>query len=463
MILSLKNYPPHRDTVLRLPDVGLVVVQGENGSGKSTLAEAYAAALWGKCLRGASPWRSEGCALSVTLLGLHVDRTPSSLLLSGHGALKPSKKQPEVTALVGDFATWQRTRVFDADLTARFGAESDSERKRLLERLLGLERFDEALKRLRADLRDTERKAAAAESRCAVAKAVLAERHAPAAPVVPDALSAACAALQAAEEACNELAKGEGQLTAQRGAQARQIELLKSGHCPTCAQAVPASQIADMQSRETALRAELGSIVGRRAGLAADRAARAAEVQALRKAVADAKFAVEQASRRAAAQSDLDKLQTERSAVSHAARQLAAVEACLLWVRPKMLADSLASLEAAAAAWVSGLRLRIEGDGLRVSLGARTYAELNEGHRRLCDLAVLLGLSTFGDAKVRGPIWLDGALHGLDEKRQDDVAALLETIAQRELVIVLTCVEDTANRLRGMHIRIADGAATVIR
>lgn len=150
MILSLKNYPPHRDTVLRLPDAGLVVVQGENGSGKSTLAEAYAAALWGKCLRGASPWRSEGCALSVTLPGLHVERTPTSLLLSGHGALKPSKKQPEVTALVGEFTTWQRTRVFDADLTARFGAESDSERKRLLEKLLGLERFDEALKRVRA-------------------------------------------------------------------------------------------------------------------------------------------------------------------------------------------------------------------------------------------------------------------------------------------------------------------------
>lgn len=46
------------------------------------------------------------------------------------------KKQPEVTALVGDFATWQRTRVFDADLTARFGAESDSERKRRMRQSL---------------------------------------------------------------------------------------------------------------------------------------------------------------------------------------------------------------------------------------------------------------------------------------------------------------------------------------
>ncbi len=463
MILSIKNYPPHQDTVLRLPDAGLVVVQGENGSGKSTLAEAYAAALWGKCLRGASPWRSEDCELSVTLPGLHVERTPTSLLLSGHGALKPSKKQPEVTALVGEFTTWQRTRVFDADLTARFGAESDSERKRLIEKLLGLERFDEALKRVRADIRDTDRKIAAAESKHAVAQAVLAEQPKPSQPVSQDSLRAAQAALRAAEDACNELAKGEGRLAAARDAQAKQLDLLRSGCCPTCEQVVPPSQIASMQSRAAALSAEQASLAQSRSATAGERAARMTELRALQKAAVDAEAIAAQAAKRSGLQAELDKAQAEKAALSLTVRQLAAVEACLLWARPKMLADSLASLEVAASAWVPGLRLRIEGEGLRVSLGARSYAELNEGHRRLCDLAVLLGLSGFGDAKVRGPIFLDGALHGLDEKRQDDVAALLETIARRELVIVLTCVEDTANRLRGMHIRIADGTATVIR
>jgi uncharacterized protein YhaN len=64
-----------------------------------------------------------------------------------------------------------------------------------------------------------------------------------------------------------------------------------------------------------------------------------------------------------------------------------------------------------------------------------------------------------GDAKVKSPIFLDGALHGLDEDRQDAVATLLETVAQRVLVIVLTCVEETAQRLRGTRIRIVDGTA----
>jgi hypothetical protein len=36
---------------------------------------------------------------------------------------------------------------------------------------------------------------------------------------------------------------------------------------------------------------------------------------------------------------------------------------------------------------------------------------------------------------------------------------LLETVAQRVLVIVLTCVEETAQRLRGTRIRIVDGTA----
>ena len=72
-------------------------------------------------------------------------------------------------------------------------------------------------------------------------------------------------------------------------------------------------------------------------------------------------------------------------------------------------------------------------------------------------MAVLLGLSGMGDAKVKGSIFLDGALHGLDEDRQDAVVSLLETVAQRELVIVFTCVEETAQRFRGARFRVVDG------
>jgi hypothetical protein len=92
--------------------------------------------------------------------------------------------------------------------------------------------------------------------------------------------------------------------------------------------------------------------------------------------------------------------------------------------------------------------------------GPRTYKELNEGHRRLCDMAVLLGLSGMGDAKVKGPIWLEGVFYGLDVKRTDLVLSLLENVAQRELIILTTCDLEMAEILPGYKIRLADGAVS---
>ena len=75
MILHLRDYPPHLDTRLALPDAGLVVVQGPNQSGKSSLVECYAAAMWARTVRGASPWQRETTELRVELPGLRVRRT----------------------------------------------------------------------------------------------------------------------------------------------------------------------------------------------------------------------------------------------------------------------------------------------------------------------------------------------------------------------------------------------------
>ena len=203
MRLHLHPYPPHCNTVVDLPTTGLVVVHGANGSGKSSLVEAYAAALWGKSLRGAAAWRSEADRIDLSLPGLTVSRTPSSLLVNGETTLTTAKAQQRLTSIVGDFATWQRTRVFDADLTARFGAETDSERKKLLERLLGLEQLDAGLRKLREDLRAAEGKQTASEAQARQVRAVLAEQPLPL-PGVADLgaqLTATSAALEAAERA----------------------------------------------------------------------------------------------------------------------------------------------------------------------------------------------------------------------------------------------------------------------
>lgn len=450
MILHLHPYAPHRDTRLELPDAGLVVVSGLNGSGKSSLVESYAATLWGRSLRGASAWRTDDCRIGVALPGLIVERTPTSLVVNGESALTPAKTQQRLTSIIGDFATWQRTRVFDADLTARFGAAGDGERKKLLEQLLGLEKLDAGLRRCREDIREAERLHASAERSQSIAEAGLAEQPAQSAAFDAAALQRSTNLLRSAEQRASEMARETGRLQQEQRSAERAIEMFRSGRCPTCEQAVSVDRWQRVRdAAAAALQAQGQSHV------AGDVAALLAEVRTHQAAQVAAERAAQLAARRAELTERRGKAEAERAAHAATLRRLRAVEAFIIEARPKLLAQSLAVLEAAASAWLPGLSI---GEDMVVRHGSRTYKELNEGHRRLCDMAVLLGLSGMGDAKVKGPIWLDGVAHGLDEDRQDAVAALLETVAERELVIVLTCVEETAQRLRGTRVRIVDGA-----
>ena len=451
MLLHLHPYAPHRDTRLELADTGLVVVYGLNGSGKSSLVEAYAAAMWGRSLRGASAWRTEDCRITVGLPGLLVERTPSSLRVNGEAALTPAKTQQRLSALVGDFATWQRTRVFDADLTARFGASGDGERKKLLEQLLGLEKLDAGLRRVREDIREADRLHAAAERSQSIAEAGLAEQPALGVTFDAEALARSEALLQEAELRASEMAKEAGRRQQEQRRAQTAVDLFHRGHCPTCEQSVPLDRW--VQVRDAAKRA-LAEHTTEQRQADADVAALLTEVRKLRAQRAEAERAAQAAARCAELGERRAKAEAERTAHALTLRRLRAIEAFLVEARPKLLSSSLAILESAASAWLPGLSI---SEDMVVCHGPRMYKELNEGHRRLCDMAVLLGLSGMGDAKVKGPIFLDGALHGLDEDRQDAVVSLLETVAQRELVVVFTCVEETALRFRGARFRVVDG------
>jgi DNA repair exonuclease SbcCD ATPase subunit len=452
MILYLHPYAPHRDTRIETADAGLYVVSGLNGSGKSTLVEAYAAACWGRSLRGASAWRSEDCRIDLALPGLTVERTPNTLHVNGEAALTPAKTQQRLASIVGDFATWQRTRVFDADLTARFGASGDGERKKLLEQLLGLEKLDAGLRRCREDIREAERLCAAAERSQSIADAGLAEQPVHVA-FDAQALARCTELLREAEQRAAEMAKEAGRLQQEKTAADRAIELFHSGHCPTCAQVVSTERW--LLVRDAASQALSAQTQAQRAAVQ-DVAPLLAQVRELRAVQATAERAAQAEDRRAELTARRTEAAAQRAVHETTLRRLRAVEAFIVQARPRLLSSSLAILQEAASAWLPGLSI---GEDMVVRHGQRTYKELNEGHRRLCDMAVLLGLSDMGDAKVKGPIFLDGALHGLDEDRQDAVVSLLETVAQRELVIVFTCVEETALRFRGARFRVVDGTA----
>ncbi len=163
--LQLHNLFSHDETKLLLPDTGLVLVTGPNGAGKSALTECVSVAGWGKTLRGTPAWRT-GCS-SVAFMettNLMVKRTRNGKKSPELEWFDPdgdddydftttTKAQHALEAKIGSWDVWRRSHVFSSSDAAHFTLATDAERKRLLEAVLGLDRFDAALKACRADLK----------------------------------------------------------------------------------------------------------------------------------------------------------------------------------------------------------------------------------------------------------------------------------------------------------------------
>lgn len=155
--IELEAFTTHDQATLHLPKTGAVLVQGPNGAGKSSFLEAVAFACFGKTIRGTDPWRA-GVAgkLTVSLRepALRVVRGCTAkgtrkLALESAGESAPAydtaKKAAEALAeVVPDFDLWKRTHVFTSADASQFSTATDAERKRLLERMLGLELLDKA-------------------------------------------------------------------------------------------------------------------------------------------------------------------------------------------------------------------------------------------------------------------------------------------------------------------------------
>lgn len=151
--------------ILPLPPVGLVLVTGVNGAGKSTIAEAVSYAGWGKTLRGTDPRRegTPGHVFLETGFGAEITRSwkegmRNTLDVAMQGYVPtvfdtPTKAQEHVAGVLGEWDTWRRSCAFSSRDDLSFATATDAERKRLLESLLGLTRFDRALDACRGDLR----------------------------------------------------------------------------------------------------------------------------------------------------------------------------------------------------------------------------------------------------------------------------------------------------------------------
>ena len=163
--ITLENFMSHQSSEVLLPDKGVVLVTGKNGSGKSSLAEAISMAGWGKTLRGSSPWVAgkNGSVGIDFCLEKHDGTITRKNTKSGKATLDftpcyaeystTTKAQAALCDLIGNFDTWRRCSIFSSQDASHFTLSTDSERKRLLENLLGLDRFDEALSNCRDDIK----------------------------------------------------------------------------------------------------------------------------------------------------------------------------------------------------------------------------------------------------------------------------------------------------------------------
>lgn len=525
--IEMRGFMSHVDTRVELPERGVVLVTGPNGAGKSSLVEAVSVAAWGKTLRGTDPWAGKSGAVSVVMDGIRVTRTARK----GAESLKfavgedkdqvfdsASKAQAALETHLGAWDVWRTSSVFSSSDAALFSLATDGDRKRFLERILGVERFDPALEACRAELRSAEREAAAAEADLRVVRERIAGAERRLADAVPEQAGEAppadatarlaafserlAVARKAARDASEAMTAGKQAAAAavlRVHAAEAEAARLAGGTCPTCAQPIPAT-----------LREAL-------AGIVADATAKAAEARALAKAreddlteqIEDARAAESRLSQRigllqqqmashaaterhraaaaaalAAARADLANATEQLQAITDRAREVQARTGVLRetervlglkGVRAHILGQALAGLEGAVNAWLSRLagpdfRVAIGGEGstaidITGAGGGHGYRAASMGERRRIDVALLLGLGEFAAASAGaagGLLVLDEVLDALDTAGLEAATRAVEELAEERCVIVISHLDELVTGLRPvMRLRVDSGRVEV--
>lgn len=455
-------------THLKLPPVGLVLITGQNGAGKSTFVEGVSYACWGKTLRGTDPRRAgvAGAVYVETGFGMEVTRhwgegmrNVIDVALKGQPEWEfdtASKAQDHVSSVLGEWDTWRRSCAFSSVDDLSFATASDAERKRLLESIIGLARFDRALEACRGDLKQATAKVntyrnelqritttKAEAERNLVALEAMATKAAPTDDLktLRMRLEIVQANLPARErEYADQRQSNNASYLAVQEHKAkvtrleREIHSLKNSmECPTCERPWPdcnerekkliglehdlktLKEDAPQPPDETRLRAAEKALSDCRNAIAA-LAAEVKQAEASAKAYQEAQDLVKQAKLHIM---DLDDQEiivgSDLAGADHVLKHLEVTDTVLgtKGARAHMLTDALAGLEAVANLWLeriartdAPLRLRLSpytekktggtADAISMEVegagGGRGYRGASGGERRRIDVAIMLAL-----------------------------------------------------------------------
>jgi len=327
--IHMRGVTKHTDTSIDLPETGLVLVTGPNGAGKSSIPEACAVVGWGKTLRPSrSVWnpargykdsprhRNPTCSAAITVGGVEYTRTQrgatGSVTWTGADDYESRREaKGALTEALGSFDAWRRSCVLSSKDAASFTSATSAERMRLVEEMVGVDRFDDAAKAAkdRAKAATAEQDAAAREAAQLRARAtslrswLATTPPEPLPPVAPEAMPPDVQADPEVEDLRADLAEANEahaqglrelstarqarrawseQERQQAGAEARllaQLTSVRADVCPTCSQAVhdPELEARIAAAHDEAVAAKLASatyVV--LAGRAADTAKQAA-------------------------------------------------------------------------------------------------------------------------------------------------------------------------------------------
>lgn len=461
------------DLDLDLVRSGLVLVTGNNGEGKSSIIEMISTAFWGDTVRGSSPWRANSkghvSAWAIGKEGLFATRTKTAkgspvlaFETEHNNSTYPSsaKAQEALSELIPSHEVWKRCAVFTKADAAKFSAGRDSDRKALLEAILGLSKFDDALSACKVDLRKAE-----AELNLAISQI---ERCTSALEREREALTLAETSLQEAEESAPEVdsseldsveksrAKAEKSLRearaerdevvhrlaesrAELSASERELERFKNGNCPTCERPLEATFVAKIKKRVDAakLKAEEGAKESESTKKRIDGVVqkKAEEMERLLKQASTLKVKIQQSKASSGLkdrllkasddsrdqiqklQKDLSQHERNRAKCEVEVEELKAAQLVLglRGVRSAVLAEALSGLEVVANGVLStispevSLELKpyseqksgntVETISMQINGagGGLGYQAASDGQRRRVDIAMLIGLSALAE------------------------------------------------------------------
>lgn len=490
---------------VELPAAGTLMVTAKNGAGKTArLLEAPAWAGWGRTLRSTPPSPPGSSFAEVTLATDKVEvvrsTRKSSRLTWNHLGRAPTvyetvtKADEALERVLGDQTTWRRTHVFSSSDAALFSAATDGERKRLLERLIGIDIFDEAqrlvaqsnairlatLNQLRSELTLVENRILETKKHALDLKELASGPEVDAESGREELFTLASSRAEhqrVYQDTMTEITRSRTTVDLTRKQQVQH----KDGLCYACGQGIP-PDVLNKQKEDLEKAIENARSVEERERVAMQEAAQAigridarmAELQDLisrnsGRSMAAEKLAILKARYEKDKQRlddirfDLEVLGEDEHVLNHASRVLG-----LKGIRPRVLARALVSLEDLANLYLSWLnspsKLRLlssseqangkPSDKITIQIdgygGGHGYSAASGGERRRVDLSLLLALASLSGSK--GTLIFDEAFDALDQEGVESACELLTRIAETRPVVIITHNPALVQSLKGPHL-----------